>query len=124
VQRSTSSLAFLPPRKARWGLTAYEAMVYGGLARAPAKELALAGVMVALGLSSAYLALEVGALARHLPIQSCTCFGSYLAQRLSWFVIVQETAVMALLTWLFRSTARWPSLAQLGKQPFWPVVFG
>ena len=163
MQRPSYSLSSLPPRKARWGLTAFGlvfvaqglgkaldpdgylaaltafrvldpvawwplalgalglswtvlellagvAMLYGGLARAPAKQLALSGVMLALGLSCAYLALDVGALARHLPIRSCTCFGTYLAQRLSWFVVLQETTVLTLLTWLFASTSRWPSL--------------
>lgn len=163
VQRWSSSLSFVPSRKARWGLTVYGlvflaqglgkaldpdgylaaldafhvlkpaalgplslgslgllwtvlellagvAMLYGGLARAPAKQLALSGVMLALGLSCAYLALDVGALARHLPIQNCTCFGTYLPQRLSLLVVLQETAVIALLSWVFTSTWKWPSL--------------
>lgn len=91
-------------------LLAAVAMLYGGLARAPAKQLVLSGVMLALGLSCAYLSLDAGALARHLPIQNCTCFGTYLAQRLSWFVIAQESAVTALLGWLFTSIWKWPSL--------------
>jgi methylamine utilization protein MauE len=90
-------------------LLAGVAMLYGGLGRAPAKELVLSGVMLALGLSCAYLALDIGALVRHLPIQNCTCFGTYLAQRLSKLVLLQETAVIALLTWLFASTSKWPS---------------
>jgi hypothetical protein len=163
VQRWSSSLSFVPSRKARWGLTVYGvvflsqglgktldpdgylaaldafhvlqpaalgplslgalglmwtvlellagvAMLYGGLARAPAKQLPMAGLALALGLSCAYLSLDVGAFARHVPIQNCTCFGTYLAQRLSWFVVLQETAVIALLTWLFASTAKWPLL--------------
>jgi hypothetical protein len=89
------------------------AMLYGGLSRAPAKQLVLAGIMLALGLSCAYLSLDVGAFARHLEIANCTCFGTYLPQRLSWFVLAQETAVIGLLTWLFTSTMRWPSLEQL-----------
>ena len=89
-------------------LLAGVAMLYGGLARAPAKQLAMSGIALAVGLSCAYLALDLGALARHLPIASCTCFGTFLAQRLSWFVVLQEAAVIALLTWLFASTTRWP----------------
>ena len=168
VQRRSSSLSFLPARKARWGFTALGvvflaqglgktldpngylaaldafhvlkraalwplslgalglswtllellagvAMLYGGLSRAPAKQLALAGVMLALGLSCASLSLDVGALARHLPIPNCTCFGTYLAQRVSWFVLLQETTVIALLTWLFRSTSNWPSLDHVAR---------
>ena len=90
-------------------LLAGVAMLYGGLARAPAKQLAGAGVMLALGLSFAYLALDVGALARHLPIQNCTCFGTYLAQRLSPSIVLQETTVIALLLWVLSSTSKWPS---------------
>jgi hypothetical protein len=60
-------------------------------------------------LSAAYLALDIGALARHLPITNCTCFGTYLAQRLSPFVVLQETTVVALLVWLLASVSTWPS---------------
>jgi hypothetical protein len=161
--RLSSSLSFIPSRKARWGLTVYGlvfvaqgvgkaldpngymaaldafhvlrpaalgplslgalglvwtvlellagvAMLYGGLARAPAKQLTLAGIMLAFGISCAYLTLDVGAYARHLPIENCTCFGVYLRQRLSWFVILQESAVIVLLGWLFTTVMRWPSL--------------
>lgn len=96
-------------------LLAGVAMLYGGLARAPAKQLAMSGIALALGLSCAYLALDLGALARHLPIANCTCFGTYLAQRLSWFVVLQETAVIALLTWLFTGTAKWPLFARVAR---------
>jgi hypothetical protein len=159
VQRTSSSLSFVPARHARWALIACGlvfvaqglgkavdpdgylaalyafhvlqpvawwplslgalgltwtvlelvaggAMLYGGLGRAPTKGVALSGVMLALGLSCAYLALDAGALARHLTIANCTCFGSYLAQRLSWFVLLQETTVIAFLTWLFTTTSK------------------
>ena len=88
-------------------LLAGVAMLYGGLARAPAKPLAQAGIMLGLGLSCAYLALGAGALARHLPIANCTCFGTYLAQRLSAVVLLEEALVIAALAWLFTSTMRW-----------------
>lgn len=65
-------------------LLAGVALLYGWLARAPAKRLVLAGIALALGISCTYLALDLGALARHLPIPNCTRFGAYLAQRLSW----------------------------------------
>lgn len=97
-------------------LLAGVAMLYGGLARAPAKELALAGLALALGLSGGYLALELGAFARHLPIQSCTSFGAYLGQRLTWGVLVQEALVIGALTWQVTKLARWPSLAATSGQ--------
>ena len=90
------------------------AILYGGLSRAPAKQLVLAGIMLALGLSCAYLSLDVGAFARHLAIQNCTCFGAYFPQSLSWFVLAQEAAVIGLLVWLLTSTMRWPSLGHVG----------
>jgi hypothetical protein len=86
------------------------AIMYGGLSRTPAKQLALAGMMLALGLSCAYLSLTLGAYARQVPIESCTFFGRYLPQRLSWFVLLQETYVVAMLAWLFSIVLRWPSL--------------
>jgi hypothetical protein len=92
-------------------LLAGVAMLYGGLSRTPAKPLALAGVMLALGLSAAYLTLDLGALARHLSIENCTCFGAYLPQKLSWFVLFQELYVIALLSWLATTVTKWPSLA-------------
>lgn len=98
-------------------LLAGVAMLYGGLSRTPAKQLTLGGIMLALGLSCAYLSLDVGAFARQLPIENCTCFGAYLPQKLSWFVLAQEILVIALLTWLFTSVTRWPSLEHAGNPP-------
>lgn len=161
--RLSSSSSFLPPRKARWGLTVFGlvllgeglgkaldpigymagldgfhvlqpaslsplklgalalvwtvvellagvALLYGGLSRAPAKQLAMGGIVLALGVSCAYLSLDAGALVRHLPIQNGTHFGAYLPQRLSWLVLAQEAAVIALLARLFVSVMKWPSL--------------
>lgn len=91
-------------------LLAGVALLYGGLSRAPAKQLVLGGVLLALGVTTAYLALDAGALVRHVPIQSCACFGVFLPQRLSAFVLVQEAAVLGVLGWLFLRVLRWPSL--------------
>jgi len=88
-------------------LLAGVAMLYGGLARAPAKQLAQSGITLALGLSVAYLVLDAGALARHLPIANCTCFGTFVAQRLSPVVLLEEAVVIAVLGWLFASSMRW-----------------
>ena len=74
-------------------LLAAVAMLYGGLARTPMKEVGQAGVMIALGLSCAYLVLDLGALARNLPIDN----------RLA---LAREIAAIALLAWLFAIVSR------------------
>jgi len=79
------------------------AMLYGGLARAPSTSLTLAGLMLALGLSCAYLTLDVGALLRHLPIENCTRFGAYLPQRVTRLVLAEDTVMIAVLALLFRA---------------------
>jgi hypothetical protein len=87
------------------------AMLYGGLSRTPAKQLGLAGLLLALGLSCAYLALAAGAHLRSLSIPNGTCFGSFLGQRLSWSTLLQEASEIATLVWLFTNVLRWPSRA-------------
>lgn len=81
-------------------------ILHGGLSRAPARSVTLTGLGLALGISLAYLALDVGALARHLPIDNCTCFGTYVPQGLSWSSLAQKAAVVALLAWLSSATLR------------------
>lgn len=83
------------------------AMLHGGLARAPSKNVTLAGIVLALGLSFAYLSLDVGALARGLPIDNCTCFGAYLPQKLGWLAMATELYVIGALAWTAHTTLRW-----------------
>src|SRR3954467_5511733 len=87
-------------------LLAGVAMLYGGLLRTPWMPLVRAGLLVALGLSGAYLVLDAGALARHLPTASSTLLG----QRVSWIVMAEEAYVSAVLVWLIRASlwSRWP----------------
>ena len=82
-------------------LLAGVAMLYGGLARAPRRELPRAGIELALGLSFTYLALDAGALARRLTAARSLVFGAYLAQPLSWLVVFEQALAIALLAWLF-----------------------
>ena len=98
-------------------LLAGVAMLYGGLSRAPAKQLSLGGISLALGLTVASLSLTIGALGRHLPIANTTVFGSYAAQSLSWLVIAQEAIALGLLSWLFTSVLKWPSLEHAHEPP-------
>lgn len=83
------------------------AMLHAGLARVPSKAVALAGLVVALGLSFAYLSLDVGALARGLAIDNCACFGVYLPQKLGWLAIATQLYVIGALAWTGHTTLRW-----------------
>ncbi len=94
-------------------LTAAIALVAAGVASEtsrPLRGLARFGAGAALAISLAYAVLDVEGYARGLPIRNCTCFGVYLAQRLSWFVLVQEAYVMAILLALLRKATRWRRL--------------
>lgn len=90
------------------------AMLHGGLARAPSKGMTLAGVVLALGLSFAYLSLDVGALARGLPIDNATAFGAYLPHHLGWAAIASELCAIAALCWAGHDTLKWA--AQWGRR--------
>jgi hypothetical protein len=101
-------------------LLAGGAMLYGGLARAPRTKLPLAGIAIAIGLSFTYLALDVGALARHVPTAGSTSFGAYLAQPLTASVLAQDTLVIVLLAWLFTRVVTWwtPRYLRSNVTPF------
>jgi hypothetical protein len=88
-------------------LLAGVAMLHGGLARTPRPRLTGAGLEVALGLSFTYLALDAGGLGRHLASARSTLFGAYLAQPLSWLLVVEEFLAIAVLASLFTRLA-WP----------------
>lgn len=98
-------------------LLAGVAITYAGLARAPSKEVTLAALAVALGLACSALALDVGAVARHLTIKSSLTFGAYLVQPLSWFVIAQQVALVMLLSWLFARVRSWPASTPTPSAP-------
>lgn len=83
------------------------AMLHGGLARAPSKTLTLAGLVLALGLSFAYLSLDVGAFARGLHIENATGFGAYFPQPLGWAAIASELCAIAALCWAAHATLKW-----------------
>ncbi|MFI2369271.1 hypothetical protein [Streptomyces sp. NPDC018833] len=53
----------------------------------------------------AWSLLAVQAYARGLTVANCGCFGVYLTQRLSWFVLAQD-ALMLCYAWLLLRAAR------------------
>jgi hypothetical protein len=70
------------------------------LNRAPNRKLALVAAVGALAISVGYATLIVQAYVRGLQIDNCTCFGVFLAQRLSPWVIAQEASMLAWTGWL------------------------
>jgi hypothetical protein len=68
-----------------------------------------AGVLsasAALIIALAYAGLTTSAYLRGLAIDNCTCFGVYLPQRLSWFVLVQDVLVVWWSLWALRASRR------------------
>lgn len=98
-------------------LLAGVAMLHGGLARAPGRELPRAGIELALGLSFTYLALDAGALARHLTGARSLLFGGYLAPPLSWLVAFDQALAIAVLAWLFTRAMAWPGYFRSNVTP-------
>jgi len=52
------------------------------------------------------------AYARGLTVANCGCFGSYLSQRLSWFVLVQDALMLFYAGLLLRGALSCPTAAQ------------
>jgi hypothetical protein len=57
------------------------------------------GATAALLDAVAYAALTIGTNVRGVEVFNCTCFGAYLPQRLSPFVLAQDVAMMAWTIW-------------------------
>ncbi|WP_073224323.1 MauE/DoxX family redox-associated membrane protein [Streptomyces sp. NBRC 110465] len=70
---------------------------------------ALAPVWVYTGVSVVWTVLAVQAYARGLVVDNCGCFGIYLTQRLSWFVLLQDAATLLYAGLLVRSARRAPA---------------
>ncbi|MDF2263835.1 hypothetical protein P2Q00_00030 [Streptomyces coacervatus] len=79
----------------------------GLLARPRSK--ALPPVWVFTAVSVVWSLLAVQAFARELTVANCGCFGSYLFQRLSWFVLVQDALTLVYAGLLLRGVRRRPS---------------
>ncbi len=90
-------------------LTAGVLLVIAGWSREPLRKLALAGAWLALFISLAYLTLMSSAWSRDLHIANCTCFGGFLAQRLSGWVFLQEASMISWCLWQLVQISRWPT---------------
>ncbi|MEW2635312.1 MauE/DoxX family redox-associated membrane protein [Streptomyces sp. NPDC048389] len=70
---------------------------------------ALAPVWVFTTVSLVWSLLTAQAYARGLTVANCGCFGSYLTQRLSWFVLLQDAATLLYAAVLIRSARQAPA---------------
>jgi uncharacterized membrane protein YphA (DoxX/SURF4 family) len=75
----------------------------GALLVAGVRTARVAGAPLALCVNIAYAALTTQAYARGLAVANCTCFGVHLAQRLSWFVLLQDAYMIFLSAWVLRA---------------------
>lgn len=64
---------------------------------------ALAPVWAYTGVSVVWTLLAVQAYARGLTVANCGCFGIYLTQRLSWFVLLQDALTLLYAGLLLRA---------------------
>ncbi|WP_030842207.1 MauE/DoxX family redox-associated membrane protein [Streptomyces sp. NRRL F-4474] len=72
---------------------------------------ALAPVWVYSAVSVVWTVLAVQAYMRGLAVANCGCFGIYLTQRLSWFVLLQDALTLLYAAVLFRSARTAPTRA-------------
>lgn len=86
----------------------------GLLARPRSQSLIPVWVYTAVTLVWAVLALQ--AQLRGLRVDSCGCFGVYLSQRLSWFVIAQDALLLVYAGLMLRSARRAPRLASSAQE--------
>ncbi|MGP4088085.1 MauE/DoxX family redox-associated membrane protein [Streptomyces sp. KR55] len=76
---------------------------------------AIAPVWIYTAVSLVWSALAVQAYARGLTVDNCGCFGIYLPQRLTWFVLVQDALMLLYAAVLLRGAHRARSPA--GRHP-------
>lgn len=77
---------------------------------------ALAPVWVYTGVSVVWTVLAVQAYARGLAVDNCGCFGIYLTQRLSWFVLLQDALTLLYAGILIRSACRAPASSPADRE--------
>ncbi|MGP3999308.1 MauE/DoxX family redox-associated membrane protein [Streptomyces sp. 8N706] len=69
-------------------------LVCGGWFLARPRSRAIVPVWVFTAVAVVWALLAVQAYARGLAVANCGCFGIYLPQRLSWFVLVQDALLL------------------------------
>lgn len=69
----------------------------------PRPRVRIVAAWLGLGVAGVWAALAVQAFVRALAIPNCGCFGRYLAQRLSWWVLVQDGSFILLALLALRS---------------------
>jgi hypothetical protein len=67
---------------------------------------ALAPVWIYTAVTGVWALLGVQAQLRGLPVANCGCFGVYLGQRLSWFVLAQDALLLAYAAIMIRAARR------------------
>ena len=80
-------------------LVAGSLLVAGIVGTSPEPRIRMMGALSAMTVACAYLLLITQAYLRDLPILNCTCFGTYLSQPLSPFVLVQDLFVLFWSGW-------------------------
>ncbi len=83
-------------------LVAAEALCGVWLATRP-RSRALAPVWVYTAVSAVWALLGLQAQLRGLPVANCGCFGVYLSQRLSWFVLAQDGLLLGYAVMMIRA---------------------
>ncbi len=84
-------------------------LLVAGLAKQPPRPLSF--IAAALGALTAvgYAVLTIQAYVRGIEVANCTCFGVYLAQRLSWFVLLQDAYMLLYTGLMLKKTHAWLS---------------
>ncbi|MEU8849699.1 MauE/DoxX family redox-associated membrane protein [Streptomyces sp. NPDC048564] len=77
---------------------------------------ALAPVWVYTAVSVVWTVLALQAYARGLSVSNCGCFGIYPAQRLSWFVLLQDALTLLYAAVLFRSARTAPAPSHADRE--------
>lgn len=85
-------------------LTAFLAL--GITALIPIRILFIIGASAAVIDALAYAVLTIGTKLRGIEVLNCTCFGVFLPQRLSIFVIIQDIYMLAWTFWMLQVALR------------------
>jgi len=81
------------------------------------RSYALAPVWVYTAVSGVWAVLGLQAQLRGLPVANCGCFGVYLSQRLSWFVLAQDALLLGYAALMVRAARRTRRHAEAAAQP-------